>query len=118
MIYLLYLLSLVQYILEQAKQGRHTNLLAVDYSKAFDKVDQALQLRNCWQCRCDLRYFHGWLTSSHADIRQCMHQGDVTTDWTETTCGLPQGTKLGLVIFAMINDMASSIPGIPLEVRP
>ena len=34
-----YLVNMVQFILTEAEHGRHTNLLAIDYSKAFDKAD-------------------------------------------------------------------------------
>ena len=33
-----YLVNIVQFILTEGECGRHTNFLAIDYSKAFDKV--------------------------------------------------------------------------------
>lgn len=34
-----YLVDLVQFVLNEAEDGHYVNLLAIDYSNAFDKVD-------------------------------------------------------------------------------
>jgi len=39
-----YLVDLVQFILNEAELGRYVNLLAIDFSKAFDKVDVTIAI--------------------------------------------------------------------------
>ena len=41
-----YLVDLVQYILNEAEAGNYVNLLAVNYSKAFNRVDITIALQH------------------------------------------------------------------------
>ena len=44
-----YLVNLVQFVLGEAEQGRHTNFLTIDYSKAFDNVDTNIAIQKLLQ---------------------------------------------------------------------
>ena len=102
-----YLVDMVQYILNEAERGHSVNLLAIDYSKAFDKVDITVAMHKLlhMHVRCELL---PWVADFLTDREQCVRLSGQTSTWSETTCGVPQGTKLGPTVFlAMVNDVAS-----------
>ena len=106
----LLLINMVQFILIEAERGRHTNLLAIDYSKAFDKVDINVALRKLLDLhvRPELRR---WLSDVLSNRQQCVRLGQTTADWTGNTCGVPQGTNVGRVVFlAMVNYVSHGFP--------
>jgi len=52
-----------------------------------------------------------WTADFLTDREQCVRLLSHTSDWSRTTCGVPQGTKVGPVVFlAMVNDVASDAP--------
>jgi len=105
-----YLVNVVQFILAEAERGRHTNLLAIDYSKAFDKVDINVALRKLLDLHVRPELLP-WLSDFLSNRQQCVRLDQTTSDWIGTTCGVPQGTKVGPVVFlAMLNDVASDFP--------
>ena len=85
---------MVQFILTEAERGRYTNLLAIDYSKAFDKVDINVALRKLLDLHVRPELLP-WLSDFLSNRQQCVRLGQTTSDWTGTTCGVPQGTKGG-----------------------
>ena len=103
-------LKLIMFLLTEAERGRHTNFLAIDYSKTFDKVDINVALRKL----LDLHFrpeLLEWLSNLLSNRQQCVRLGQTTSDWTGTTCGVPQGTKVGPVVFlAMVDNVAHASP--------
>ena len=107
-----YLVNLVQFVLGDAEQGRHTNLLTIDYSKAFDKVDTNIAIQKLLQMhvRPELLPWP-WISDFLSNRQQRVRLGKTTSQWSTITFGVPQGTKVGPVVFlAMVNDVASAAP--------
>ena len=105
----LYLVSLVQYIVDAAERGCYTNILAVDYSKAFDKVDINIALQELLTMNvcCEIL---PWVADFLSHRQQCVHYDNMTSEWSAITCGVPHGTKVGPALFlATVNDMAMDI---------
>ena len=105
-----YLVNLVQFVLGEAEQGRHTNLLTIDYSKAFDKVDTNIAIQKLLQMHVRPELLP-WISDFLSNRQLCVRLGKTTSQWSAITCGVPQGTKVGPVVFlAMVNDVASAAP--------
>ncbi|KAI8482938.1 hypothetical protein Bbelb_393560 [Branchiostoma belcheri] len=86
------------------KRGTVTTLVTTDFAKAFDRVDHSLAVSSLLELglRSSLaKWICSFLTARQQRV---MYKG-VYSDWRETTCGLPQGTVLGPLIFlALINS--------------
>ena len=105
-----YLADLLHYVLSEVEVGRHVNVLIIDYSKAFDKVDINVAIHKLLtvQVRPELLT---WIGDFPSGRQQCVKHHDTLSEWLRTTCGVPQGTKIGLVVFlAMVNQVATSAP--------
>ena len=90
------------------KQTR-TDVLLVDFSKAFDSVShQRLLLK--------LNYYGitgnslSWIENFVLDRTQCVLVSGTRSSWISVTSGVPQGTVLGLLLFLIyINDIAHNL---------
>ena len=93
-----YLVDLVQYILSEAEAGNYVSLLAIDYSKALDKVDVTIVLQHLHQMNVRPELLP-WIADFLSNCEQCVKLDPSTSDWLATTCRVPQGTKVGPVAF-------------------
>lgn len=82
----------------------------LDFSKAFDHIDHnilvekliAIGVRRSLIC---------WICSFLTSRRQAVKLESAVSDWEITYAGVPQGTKLGPILFViMINDLALKSP--------
>ena len=103
-----YLVQLVQYAYHALEDGQSADLLAIDYSKAFDRVDINVALKKLIQMNVRPQLLP-WIGNFLSGRRHCVRANGTTSTWFETTCGVPQGTKLGPVVFlAMVNDVVQA----------
>jgi len=104
------LVSLVQYIVDAAERGCHTNTLALDFSKALDKVDINIAMQKLLAMNVRSKILP-WVADFLSHRQQCLRYNNTTSEWSAITCGVPQGTKVGPVVFlAMVNDVATNTP--------
>ena len=83
--------------------GRHLRLCFFDFSKAFDRIGYCVLL----EMFLDLgvrTYLIPWIISFLTNRRQRVKLAGSTSDWLPITAGLPQGTKLGPILFLVMID--------------
>ena len=105
-----YLVDLVQFILTEAEKGHHTNFLAIDYSKAFDKVNINVALSKLLDLRVRPELLP-WLTDFPVEQMAMCAPGADDLRLHRNYMWCSQGTKVGSVVFlTMVNHVASDSP--------
>ena len=74
-----------------------------DFSKVFDLIDHKIlitELRNLEVSEIIL----DWISAFLVDCRQAVRVGGTLSKWNILRGGIPQGTKLGVVLFAVMTN--------------
>ncbi len=105
------LLNMFENWLSSLDQPDHyLRICYLDFSKAFDNTDHNVLVKKF----IDLgvrRSLIAWLCSFYSDRRQAVKFNSLISDWELCRDGIPQGTKLGPILFAiMIDDLAVKSP--------
>ena len=101
------LLGLSDYIKREMSKGKLVGLVLLDLQKAFDCVDHSILLDKLGKMGVgSVDWFRSYLSGR----RQCVLVDGVVSDFKEVTCGVPQGSILGPILFlCYVNDMAISL---------
>ena len=101
------LIGLTDYIRGQMADGNMVGMVLIDLQKAFDTVDHTILLDKLRAMGVSsTAWFESYLTCR----RQCVVVNGVKSDFLSISCGVPQGSILGPLLFLVyINDMNISL---------
>ena len=103
------LLRIFDSLLQAADRGEVTLLSLLDLSAAFDTIDHSMllsRLSNCFGCTgTALEWFRSYLSKR----TQSVSVGNCQSVSSALTCGVPQGSVLGPVLFTMYTQPLSSV---------
>ena len=103
------LLPHIDYILKNFLNNTDTDVVYLDYAKAFDKVDHQILLNKLYSYGIRGRLLM-WLNSYLTNRWQTVVINGVQSQPAKVTSGVPQGTVLGPVLFIIyLNDLESCI---------
>ena len=90
-------------------QGNLTGMILLDLQKAFDTVDHEILLKKLSAAGLSIPAT-SWFGSYLKDRNQFVELNNTKSDLNPVTCGVPQGSILGPLLFLLyVNDMTSSV---------
>ena len=104
------LIYLQDYIRSHIAQGNYTGMVLIDIQKAFDSVDHNIL---CSKLKAMGIGSVDWFKSYLEDREQMVMINDTLSKSLKITCGVPQGSILGPILFPCFkNDMPNSLSAV------
>ena len=101
------LIHLQDHIRGQIASGKYTGMILLDIQKAFDIVDHQIL---CKKLSALSIQSTAWFNSYLSDRKQLVNINGTESDPLPITCGVPQGSILGPLLFlCYVNDMPNSV---------
>lgn len=103
------LIHLFDYVRQNFDQGNYVGMLLLDMQKAFDTVNHKILISKL-QCMGFSNSALIWFTSYLTDRTQVCDVEGSLSDPQSITCGVPQGSILGPLLFLVyINDISAAV---------
>ncbi|CAB4045718.1 Hypothetical predicted protein, partial [Paramuricea clavata] len=74
-----------------------------DFSKGFDLIDHSILIQELYKLQVHPALL-SWISAFLFNRRQAVRIGSVLSQWQTLKGGIPQGTKLGVVLFMVMTN--------------
>ena len=98
------LLYMLQAIYEAVDSGEAcARIFFADFSKGFDSIDHTILMRELAQLNVHPALL-SWIAAFLTNRKQAVRIGGTLSDWLPLKGGVPQGTKLGVILFTVMTN--------------
>ena len=98
------LISFLQPIFEAIDKGDNiARIFFTDFAKGFDRVDHNVLMTNLQKLNIH-RTLSNWVSAFLSNRMQATRIAGVLSDWKSPNGGIPQGTKLGVILFSVMTN--------------
>ena len=80
-----------------------TRIFFADFSKGFDLIDHSILMQDLDKLQVHPALL-SWISAFLFNRRQAVRIGSVLSQWQTLKGGIPQGTKLGVVLFMVMTN--------------
>ena len=98
------LLFLLQPVYEALDSGNAcARFFFADFSKGFDRIDHHILMQELMEL--DIHpVLYNWINAFLSNRKQAVRIGGTLSDWKSPNGGIPQGTKLGVILFSVMTN--------------